>query len=97
MFLIVKDCRVRTIIDGGSCNNLVSEDFMTKIGLSTCPHTHPCYIQWLNNSGKAKLTHTARVHFFIGTYHDCDVVPCKLVPFYWVILRSLILMLSTMV
>jgi hypothetical protein len=24
MFLIVKDCRVHTIIDGGSCNNLVN-------------------------------------------------------------------------
>jgi hypothetical protein len=77
MLLIVKDCCVHTIIDGGSCNNLVSEVFMTKIGLSTRLHTHPYYIQWLNNSGKAKVTHTACVHFFIGTYHhyvDCDVV-----------------------
>jgi hypothetical protein len=76
-FFIVKDCRVRTIIDGGSCNNLVSADFVTKIGLMTCAHTHPYYIQWLNNSGKAKVTHTASVHFSIGTYHDyanCDVV-----------------------
>jgi ribosomal protein L31 len=65
MFLIVKDCHVRTIIDGGSCNNLVSEDFVTKISLSICPHTHPYYIQWLNNSGKTKVTHTARVHFLL--------------------------------
>jgi hypothetical protein len=80
MFLIVKDCCIRTIIDGGSYNNLVSEDFMTKIGLSTRLHTHPYYIQWLNNRGKAKVTHTARVHFFIGTYHDYadyDVVPMQ--------------------
>jgi hypothetical protein len=77
IFFVVKDCRVRTIIDGGSCNNLVSADFMAKIDLMTCLHTHPYYIQWLNNSGKAKVTHTARVHFSIGTYHDyanCDVV-----------------------
>jgi hypothetical protein len=35
---------------------------------------------WLNNSGKAKVTHTTRVHFSIGTYHDyanCDVVPMQ--------------------
>jgi hypothetical protein len=32
IFFVVKDCRVRTIIDGGSCNNLVSADFMAKIG-----------------------------------------------------------------
>jgi hypothetical protein len=78
IFFVVKDCRVRTIIDGGSCNNLVSADFVVEIGLTTRLHTHPCYLQWLNNSGKAKVTHTARVHFSVGTYHDyanCDVVP----------------------
>jgi hypothetical protein len=80
IFFIVKDCRVRTIIDGGSCNNLVSADFVTKIGLMTCAHTHPYYIQWLNNSGKAKVTHITRVHFSISTYHnyaDYDVVPMQ--------------------
>jgi hypothetical protein len=44
IFFVVKDCRVRTIIDGGSCNNLVSADFMAKIGLMTCLYTHPYYI-----------------------------------------------------
>jgi hypothetical protein len=55
----------------------VSADFVAKTGLATRLHTHPCYIQWPNNSGKANVTHTARVHFSIGTYHDyanCDVV-----------------------
>jgi hypothetical protein len=55
----------------------VSADFVTKIGLMTHAHTHPYYIQWLNNSGVAKVTHTTRVHFSIGTYHDyadCNVV-----------------------
>ncbi len=42
---IVKDYRVRTIIDEGCCNNMVSVDFMTKIGLTTHLHTHPYYIQ----------------------------------------------------
>jgi hypothetical protein len=55
----------------------MSADFVAKIGLMTRLHTHPYYIQWLNNSSKAKVTHTARVHFSIGTCHDyadCDVV-----------------------
>jgi hypothetical protein len=80
IFFVMKDYRVRTIIDGGSCNNLVSSDFMAKIDFMTHLHTHPYYIQWLNNSGKAKVTHTARVHFSIGTYHDytdCGVVPMQ--------------------
>jgi hypothetical protein len=58
----------------------MSADFVIKIGLTICAHTHPYYIQWLNNSGKAKVTHTARNHFSIGTYHayaDCDVVPMQ--------------------
>jgi hypothetical protein len=70
IFFINKDCRVRTIIDGGNCNNFVIADFMAKTGLMTCLHTHPYYIQWLNNNGKAKVTHTAHVHFSNGTYHD---------------------------
>jgi hypothetical protein len=70
IFFVIKDYRVRTIIDGGSCNNLVSADFVPKIGLTTRLHTHPYYIQWLNNSGKAKVTHTTRVHFSNCTYHD---------------------------
>jgi hypothetical protein len=77
IFFIIKDCCVRTIIDKGSCNKLMSADFVAKIGLMTCLHTHPYYIQWLNNSGKSKVTHTTHVHFSIGTYHDyadCDVV-----------------------
>jgi hypothetical protein len=80
IFFIIKDCHVCIIIDGGSCNNLVGANFMAKIGLTTCLHTHPNYIQWLNNSGKAKVTHTTRVHFSIGTYHyyaNCDVVPMQ--------------------
>jgi hypothetical protein len=80
IFFVIKDCRFHTIIDGGSCNNLVSADFVTKIVLMTRAHTHPYYIQWLNNSGKAKVTHTTHVHFFIGTYHDyadCNVVPMQ--------------------
>jgi hypothetical protein len=80
IFFVIKDCCIRTIIDGGSCNNLVSANFVTKIGSMTCAHTHPYYIQWLNNSGKAKVIHTTCAHFSIGTYHDyadCDVVPMQ--------------------
>jgi hypothetical protein len=58
----------------------VSANFVTKIGLMTRAHTHPYYIQWLSNSGKAKVTHTTCIHFSIGTYHDyadCDVVPMQ--------------------
>jgi hypothetical protein len=44
------------IIDGGSCNNLASSDMVDKLALATKPHPHPYHIQWLKNSGKAKVT-----------------------------------------
>jgi hypothetical protein len=68
------------IIDGGSCNNLASSDLVEKLALTTKPHPHPYYIQWLNNSGKAKVTRLVRINFSIGSYKDvveCDVVPMQ--------------------
>jgi hypothetical protein len=70
MFLILKDCRVHTIIDGGSCNNLVNAELVKKLGVTTREHPHPYHIQWFNNNGKFKVTQTTRVHFSIGSYHD---------------------------
>ena len=77
---VVKDRSCRMIIDGGSCNNLASSDMMAKLALSTKPHPHPYYIQWLNNSGKAKVTRLVRINFAIRSYKDvveCDVVPMQ--------------------
>jgi hypothetical protein len=68
------------IIDGGSCNNLASSDMVDKLALTTKPHPHPYHIQWLNNSGKAKVTKLVRLNFAIGPYHDvveCDVIPMQ--------------------
>jgi hypothetical protein len=68
------------IIDGGSYNNLASSDMMDKLALTTKPHPHPYHVQWLNNSGKAKVTKLVRLNFAIGPYHDvveCDVVPMQ--------------------
>jgi hypothetical protein len=78
MFLVVKHCRVHTIINGGSGNNLVNVEVVKKLGLTTREHPHPYHIQWFNNNSKVKVTKTARTHFSIGSYHDFadfDVVP----------------------
>nr|AAX96591.1 retrotransposon protein, putative, Ty3-gypsy sub-class [Oryza sativa Japonica Group]ABA93201.1 retrotransposon protein, putative, Ty3-gypsy subclass [Oryza sativa Japonica Group] len=77
---VVKERCCRMIIDGGSCNNLASSEMVEKLALSTKPHPHPYYIQWLNNSGKAKVTKLVHINFAIGNYHDvveCDVVPMQ--------------------
>jgi hypothetical protein len=51
-----------------------------KLAISTRPHSQPYYIQWINISGKEKVTRMVRVTFAIGSYHDsidCDVVPMQ--------------------
>ncbi|XP_039787907.1 uncharacterized protein LOC120654436 [Panicum virgatum] len=78
ILFVINDQRARVIIDGGSCNNLVSAVLVQKLGLATRPHKHPYHVQWLNDSGKVKVNQTARVHFSLGPYSDyadCDVVP----------------------
>src|SRR5438105_2226016 len=67
---VVKEHSCRLIIDGGSCNNLASSDMVEKLALTTKPHPHPYHIQWLNNSGKVKVTRLVRINFAIGSYHD---------------------------
>jgi hypothetical protein len=64
MFLIVKDCRVHTIIDGGSCNNLVNVEVVKKLGLTTREHPHSYHIQWFKNNAKFKVTKIAKGAFF---------------------------------
>lgn len=79
-FFTIENRRAHVIIDGGSCNNLVSSDLVKKLGLTTRPRPHPYHIQWINDSGKVKVTHMVRVHFSIGMYSDyadCDVVPME--------------------
>jgi hypothetical protein len=72
----LKERSCHMIIDGGSYNNLASSDMVDKLALTTkaCPY----HIQWLNNSGKAKVTKLVQINFAIGSYYDvveCDVVP----------------------
>jgi len=80
IFFVINNRRVQVIIDGCSCNNLVSSELVMKLGLTTRPHQHPYHIQWLNDSGMAKVTQTCIVSFSIGSYSDsvdCDVVPMQ--------------------
>jgi hypothetical protein len=77
---VIKERSCRMIIDCGSCNNLASSNMVDKLALTTKPHPHPYHIQWLNNSGKTKVTKLVRLNFAIGPYHDvveCDVVPMQ--------------------
>jgi hypothetical protein len=41
---VIKERSCRMIIDGGSCNNLASNDMMDKLALTTKPHPRPYHI-----------------------------------------------------
>nr|AAX95158.1 retrotransposon protein, putative, Ty3-gypsy sub-class [Oryza sativa Japonica Group]ABA92365.1 retrotransposon protein, putative, Ty3-gypsy subclass [Oryza sativa Japonica Group] len=84
IFFVINNRRALVIIDGGSCNNLVSSDLVKKLGLTTRTHPHPYHIQWLNDSGRAKILLIAM--WFL----------CKLVHFCWGVLGNMIMMLHTM-
>jgi len=67
------------IIDGGSCNNIVSALLVEKLGLQPRRHPHTYHIQWFYNSGTVKVS--AMIHLsLLGDYHsevDCDIVPIQ--------------------
>jgi hypothetical protein len=77
---VIKEQSCRMIINGGNCDNLAISDTVDKLTLTTNPHQRPYHIQWLNNSGKAKVTKLVQLNFAIAPYHDvveCDVVPMQ--------------------
>jgi hypothetical protein len=77
---IVHEWSIRIIIDSGSCNNLASTALVEKLSLPTHAHPHLYHIQWLNDGGKIKVTHSIRVPFSLGFYSDyadCDVIPIE--------------------
>ncbi|GKB86691.1 reverse transcriptase domain-containing protein [Tanacetum coccineum] len=70
-----KVCTV--IIDGGSCENMVSTTMVEKLGLPIQNHPDPYQLTWLKKGNLVKITHRCLVHFSIGNkYTDelwCEV------------------------
>ena len=72
-----KVCNV--IIDGGSCENVVSNDMVQKLNLKTEKHPRPYKLSWFRKGNEVKVDKQCLVQFSIGSkYKDevsCDVVP----------------------
>ncbi|GKV03596.1 hypothetical protein SLEP1_g15871 [Rubroshorea leprosula] len=72
-----KACNV--IIDSGSCENVVSNYMVEKLGLPVKDQPHPYKLQWLRKGNEVKVTKRCLVSFSIGNrYQDevwCDVIP----------------------
>lgn len=66
------------VIDSGSCENVVVEEVVKKLGLQTEKHSKPYKLAWLKRGNDIEVSQRARISFSIGpTYKDqvlCDVV-----------------------
>jgi len=67
------------IIDGESCENVVSQAMVEKLALVTVDHPHPYNLVWLENSQKVNVYKQCLVQFTIGDIYYgkvlCDVIP----------------------
>ena len=62
--ILGKVCKL--VIDGGSCENVVRQEAVDKLGLKTEEHPHPYKLSWLKKGGEIKVT--KKVHgFFLNS------------------------------
>jgi hypothetical protein len=74
----IQDKVCKLIIDGSNFTNTINSDLVYALSLSTWQLPTPRSMQWMNQSGKLKITHKVRVKFSVGNYVDivdCDVAP----------------------
>ncbi|GKC54072.1 transposon ty3-I gag-pol polyprotein, partial [Tanacetum coccineum] len=75
---LVKENICSIIIDGGSCENLVSKALVKAFKLQTKPHPNPYQIGWIKKGPTLKVTEICKVPLAIGKHYNelvtCDVV-----------------------
>nr|CAD1839448.1 unnamed protein product [Ananas comosus var. bracteatus] len=78
----VKNEVIDAIINPGSQKNLISENLVQKLGLSTIPHPHPYPLGWINSNIEMKIDRQCKVKFAVtGVYINemlCEVVPLNI-------------------
>lgn len=67
------------IIDGGSCENMVAQLMVDKLGLKVVDHPDPYQLTWLKRGNVVKVKHKCLVQFSIGTRY-ADEVWCEVIP-----------------
>ena len=67
----------KVIIDGGSCQNVVTEIAVLRLKLKAVPHPDPYSVAWVNKT-TIPVTHKCLVPIHIEGYEEsvlCDVLP----------------------
>jgi hypothetical protein len=77
--VIMKHTNIDTLIDNGSQSNLISEEVVKQLGLTTKLHHKPYSLKWINNNHKFHITKQCTLKFAISSKFvdevTCDVVP----------------------
>ncbi|GJV37346.1 putative receptor protein kinase ZmPK1 [Tanacetum coccineum] len=58
------------IIDGGSSENIISRDIVTRLKLTPKKHPKPYKIGWIKAVGKVRVTEQCEVLIAMGKYKD---------------------------
>ena len=74
----IKDKVCRFVIDGGSCENIVSVEVVQKLNIQTEKHPKPYKLAWLKKGDQVAMHKRALVPFLIGLKYK-DVVWCDVV------------------
>ena len=72
--------------DGGSTDNLVSEEMVSKLKLKREKHPQPYRITWVKDDHKVLVSEQCLVNLKIGSYHDevlCDIIPMMSAIYCW--------------
>ncbi|XP_071704931.1 uncharacterized protein [Rutidosis leptorrhynchoides] len=67
------------IIDGGSCENVVSTEMVTKLGLKSEEHPEPYKLTWLKKGSHVTVNKRCLVKFSIGKRYT-DEIWCEVIP-----------------
>ncbi|XP_013729306.2 uncharacterized protein LOC106433007 [Brassica napus] len=65
----IKDRICSFVIDSGSCRNVVSEEAITKLGITREKHPSPYNLGWLNDTAIIRITERAIVPFSVGLHY----------------------------
>jgi hypothetical protein len=65
--VVPKHTKVETLFDLGSQVNLISEEIVKKLRLTTTPHQKPYPLGWVHVNAKLQLTNQCRLNFSIAS------------------------------
>lgn len=77
--VVIKHTKVDTLFDTGSQVNLISEEIVKKLNLTTTPHPKPYPLGWVCNDAQLQVTKQCKIRFAI-TANFVDEVEADVVP-----------------